>query len=74
MRELRNAVERALILGRFTPLTATLGGRDGPTLAEIERRAILGTVAAFDGDREAAAARLGISRKTIDRRLADWNG
>lgn len=73
VRELRNAVERALILGRFTPLVASLGRRDGQTLAEIERRAILGTVAAFDGDREAAAAQLGISRKTIDRRLADWN-
>ncbi|SFY28762.1 DNA-binding transcriptional response regulator, NtrC family, contains REC, AAA-type ATPase, and a Fis-type DNA-binding domains [Paracoccus pantotrophus] len=74
VRELRNAVERALILGRFTPLVASPGRRDGQTLAEIERRAILGTVAAFDGDREAAAAQLGISRKTIDRRLADWNG
>ncbi|MDK8871955.1 sigma-54 dependent transcriptional regulator [Paracoccus sp. SSJ] len=73
VRELRNAIERALILGRFTPLTATVGNNDGQTLAEIERRAILGAVAAFDGDREAAAARLGISRKTIDRRLADWN-
>lgn len=74
VRELRNAVERALILGHFPPLTAPLGRRDGQTLAEIERRAIMGTLAALDGDREAAAARLGISRKTIDRRLADWNG
>lgn len=74
VRELRNAVERALILGRFPPLAAPLGRRDGQTLAEIERRAIMGTLAALDGDREAAAARLGISRKTIDRRLADWNG
>ncbi|MDQ7774873.1 MAG: sigma-54 dependent transcriptional regulator [Paracoccus aminovorans] len=74
VRELRNAVERALILGRFTALAPTAGSRDGPTLAEIERRAILGAVAGFDGDREAAAERLGISRKTIDRRLADWHG
>lgn len=73
VRELRNAIERALILGRFTPLTPAVGHRDGQTLAEIERRAILGAVAAFDGDREAAAARLGISRKTIDRRMADWS-
>lgn len=73
VRELRNAVERALILGRFPPMAAPLGRRDSQTLSEIERRAILGTLAALDGDREAAAARLGISRKTIDRRLADWN-
>ena len=76
VRELRNTIERALILGRFTgpgqaaaPAQALAG-----TLAEIEQRAILSALAACEGDREAAAARLGISRKTIDRRLQDWHG
>lgn len=39
----------------------------------MERRLILSTLAACGGDRDAAAAKLGISRKTIDRRCQDWH-
>jgi len=75
VRELRNTVERALILGRFAFDTAAAVAVAAPeTLADLERRAILAALAACAGDREAAALRLGISRKTIDRRLADWHG
>lgn len=76
VRELRNTIERALILGRFpADMTPPLAlDRAGETLAELERRAILSAIAAENGDRDAAGRRLGISRKTIDRRLADWNG
>lgn len=77
VRELRNTIERAVILGRFPHEISPAESqreRDSQTLSEIERRAILGTLAALNGDREAAASRLGISRKTIDRRLSEWNG
>lgn len=74
VRELRNSIERALILGRFpSDMPATPAATAPETLAEVERRAILAALEACGGDREAAAARLAISRKTIDRRLADWN-
>ncbi len=43
------------------------------TLADMERSHILGTLERCGGDRDAAASLLGISRKTIDRRLRDWN-
>lgn len=78
VRELRNLIERALILGKFSH---DFG--DGPhaeegsatdSLADIERRHILGALKEAGGDKELAARRLGISRKTIDRKLAAWNG
>ncbi len=76
VRELRNTIERALILGRFPAEFSTTLGTDlpGETLAALERRAIQSAISAVGGDLDAAARRLGISRKTIDRRLADWNG
>ncbi|MGA0541895.1 sigma-54-dependent transcriptional regulator [Neotabrizicola sp. VNH66] len=75
VRELRNLIERALILGRFPPdFSATSAQLPPVTLAEIERQAILTTLDATGGDREAAALRLGISRKTIDRRLSGGHG
>lgn len=76
VRELRNTIERALILGRFSAELSAPAPVDHPgeTLADLERRAILAAMAAVNGDRDMAARRLGISRKTIDRRLADWNG
>lgn len=77
VRELRNTIERALILGRFPEGFETATQTAAPaaeTLADLERQAILAALAATGNDREAAAQRLGISRKTIDRRLADWHG
>ena len=76
VRELRNTIERALILGRF-PAEFSMSpdtDRQGETLAALERRAIQSAILAVGGDLDAASRRLGISRKTIDRRLADWNG
>lgn len=77
VRELRNLIERTLILGRFPadvlPVPPEANGQ-ARTLAEIERQAILTALEATGGDREAAAERLGISRKTIDRRLSGGNG
>ena len=43
------------------------------SLAEIERRHILAVLKETGGNRDEAARRLGISRKTIDRKFASWN-
>ncbi len=78
MRELRNLVERTLILGRFpAEFRDEQAGMDGhtdqdETLEEMERRHIIAMVHKTGGNRNEAARRLGISRKTIDRKFADW--
>ncbi len=78
VRELRNLIERTLILGRFPPefREEKIGGEaqndQDETLDEMERRHILAMLHKTDGNRNEAARRLGISRKTIDRKFADW--
>jgi DNA-binding NtrC family response regulator len=77
VRELRNLIERSLILGSFpsdfpsrrvaTPASA------GDTLEDVERRHILAILRETGGNRDEAARRLGISRKTIDRKCALWD-
>ncbi|MDF1794643.1 MAG: sigma-54 dependent transcriptional regulator [Thalassobaculaceae bacterium] len=72
--ELRNTVERALIHGDFD---AALGAAattqiDIEELAAVERRHILAVLEVCDGNRADAARRLGIARKTIDRKCQAW--
>ena len=43
-----------------------------PTLADVERELILKALAVFKDDKEAAARALGISRRTIYRRLKEY--
>jgi Response regulator containing CheY-like receiver, AAA-type ATPase, and DNA-binding domains len=77
VRELRNLIERSLILGRFPDdlgYEVAAPNEAGGTLDEVERRHILSVLQQYSGDREAAAQALGISRKTIDRKLVAWNG
>ncbi len=77
VRELRNLIERSLILGEFPPEFA--GGTEPATdepaesLQAMERRHILAILAACGGNRAEAARRLGVSRKTIDRKCAQWH-
>ncbi|GEO85772.1 MULTISPECIES: sigma-54-dependent transcriptional regulator [Alphaproteobacteria] len=77
VRELRNLIERSLILGGFPE--DFRGWRGGSvslpsgTLEEVERRHILAVLEETGGDRDEAARRLGISRKTIDRKFVFWN-
>lgn len=76
VRELRNFIERSLILGRF-PLDLRGNNAATPatgTLEEIERRHILAVLSEMGGNRDEAARRLGISRKTIDRKMSSWHG
>ena len=76
VRELRNLIERSLILGAFPPGFA--GGEGAETepaelLHAVERRHILAVLEASGGNRAEAARRLGVSRKTIDRKCAMWD-
>lgn len=80
VRELRNVVVRAALLtepGR--PLTAadldlpdnTPAAETAENLAGLERQAILRALEAAGGHRQHAAERLGISRRTLTRRLKE---
>jgi DNA-binding NtrC family response regulator len=77
VRELRNLIERTLILGRFPEgfgVEQAGQPRSGEeSLADLERRHILSVLKAAGGNRDEAARRLGISRKTIDRKCTSWN-
>lgn len=74
IRELRNVIERALILGHFAgDLAEPEASGDASTLEDVERRHILCVLEETGFDRAEAARRLGISRKTIDRKCAQWN-
>jgi DNA-binding NtrC family response regulator len=82
VRELRNLIERTLILGRFPDdfleSQADADARIAPEAAgarleDIERLHILAVLEEVRGNREEAARRLGISRKTIDRKCAAWH-
>jgi DNA-binding NtrC family response regulator len=73
IRELRNFVERSLIFGRLS--LETLGAvprAEIEPLEVVERRQILAALEATAGNRTDAARRLGVSRKTIDRKMAAW--
>lgn len=80
IRELRNWVERSLILGEFrcdclppTPAATPTASPDGGlSLDEIEKRHILATLDTCRGNKTLAAQQLGVSRKTLDRRCAEW--
>jgi transcriptional regulator with PAS, ATPase and Fis domain len=75
IRELRNLIERTVILGAFPENFDRAkhdGDKGGVSLADVERRHILSMLRETNGNREEAARRLGISRKTIDRKCASW--
>ena len=78
VRELRNLIERSMILGEIAPEFAAKDGTAGmaeapESLHVVERQHILSVLEACGGNRAEAARRLGVSRKTIDRKCAMWN-
>jgi DNA-binding NtrC family response regulator len=88
VRELENAIERAVVLSpgplvevrhlppNVRPSASAIAGMPpipGSTLAEIERFAILETLKATGGSTSKAADMLGISVRTIQYRLHDYN-
>ena len=77
VRELKNFVERSLILGWFDlgPEPKAGSGPAGAadeTLESVEKRHILAVLAACDGNKSEAGRRLGVSRKTLDRKCQAW--
>lgn len=84
VRELRNVLERTLLLGQLPidQLSASELSEEnesdflvpnGWTLREVERRYLLDTLEFVEGNKSEAARRLGISRKTIERKLVEWD-
>ena len=87
VRELRNLIERSLIVGALNvsalyqslarseavrPRVAP-GSLHGPTdLHTLEKHHILAVLDSVDGDKTRAAQLLGISRRTLERRCAEW--
>lgn len=76
VRELKNLVERSVILGALPEEFSGGGGVTGPEAVDnldlVVQRHILHVLDACDGNRAEAARRLGVSRKTIDRKIAAW--
>ncbi len=88
VRELRNLIERSLIVGALNvsalyqglpraapaPRRSTAAGVPaGPTdLHTLEKQHILAVLESVDGDKTRAAQLLGISRRTLERRCAEW--
>src|SRR5437667_3241048 len=86
VRELENLIERAfamgareqitladlpsLAAGHAAPVTVTSGAI--PQLADVAKELILRALAFYKDDKEAAATALGISRRTIYRRLKEY--
>lgn len=84
VRELRNIIERSLLLGRLLadlladdPLAGKPADSDfvvppGWTLHDVEKQFILKTLQRANGNKSEAARRMGVSRKTVERKLNEW--
>ena len=84
VRELRNFIERSLILGYFPkedlPLNLDLDEREhtaedpqNESLEQVEKAHILRVLNACSGNKSEAARRLGVSRKTLERKCLAWS-
>jgi DNA-binding NtrC family response regulator len=84
VRELRNLIERSLILGNLNvsalypgvkPTAESGTAPQGPTdLHTLEKMHILNVLDSVQGDKTRAAQLLGVSRRTLERRVAEWAG
>ena len=85
VRELRNLIERSLIVGalnvsalyqnlaRAQRVPAPLPPVGAIDLQTLEKRHILAVLESVAGDKTHAAQLLGISRRTLERRCAEWS-
>jgi DNA-binding NtrC family response regulator len=80
VRELRNLVERSLILGELNvsalyaqPATHHRAAAANADLESLEKQHILSVVDSVGGDKSRAAQLLGVSRRTLERRYAEWS-
>jgi len=82
VRELRNVIERSIILAENDLITerclprelvvASEVGQTSLTLGSVERQHILKILGFHDGNRQKTAETLGISRKTLYRKLSQY--
>ena len=82
VRELRNVIERSIILAENTIITerclprelvsASEEGLADLTLESVEKNHILKILSFFDGNRQKTAETIGVSRKTLYRKLAQY--
>ncbi len=82
VRELQNVIERFLLLGQLPndlqygrppPGPASTSGFPAHwSLAKVEQHHISAVLESAGGNKSEAARRLGISRKTLERKLRDW--
>ncbi len=89
VRELRNIIERSLLLGKLPndclqSASFRAGGKEEEegsishyplswTLEAVERQHILRVLESVGGNKSEAARHLGVSRKTLTRKLSAWN-
>jgi len=89
VRQLRNCLESMVVMARNSVLTLddlprNLAQSDSPpvrptttgsdrTLEDLQRAAIIHTLRQFDGNRTRTAEALGISVRTLQRRLKEWD-
>jgi two-component system NtrC family response regulator len=87
VRELRNVIERSLLLGRppgdFFAVAAAANAGDGANggdglplswrLDEVEKHHMLRVLESTAGNKSRAARSLGVSRKTLERKLKSWS-
>jgi two-component system NtrC family response regulator len=83
VRELRNVIERSLLLGRLPGESLGTGMQQAGdaggmpldwSLADVEKHHILRVLDAANRNKSEAARRLGVSRKTLERKLKAWAG
>ena len=79
VRELRNLIERSLILGQlnvsalYPPLPSSpVADTPVTDLQTLEKRHIQSVLESVHGDKTKAAQLLGVSRRTLERRVAEW--
>lgn len=81
IRELKNLIERCILLGKLPAdyfkeqddnEKASCTNFSGWSLEALEKHHILLTLDQHDGNKSSAARELGVSRKTLDRKLTSW--
>ncbi len=87
VRELKNVIERCMLLNlplsqcipaeqhhpEINPPAAETASTEDLSLKEVEKQHILTVLGKSGGNKSEASRHLGISRKTLDRKLQEWN-
>ena len=81
IRELKNLIERCILLGKLPAdyfkeqsdsEKNSCNNFSGWSLEALEKHHILMTLDQHKGNKSSAARELGVSRKTLDRKLSSW--